>query len=267
MRIWGMAALCIILAQPAAAEKVAIPFVPPVGRDLVYRIEQDRTVDGQKSRFSATRRLRFERAGEGYVLRATLRKIDSDAPSAVTESFRAALTPLIDVEMAFRLDARGRIIALDDIDNVWAVVSQGQERMLEGFDPGSPRHRAASAVKALFTGLSAEGRLALLAGEYLPLFLFAGGDVEDGAAGRGVRTMAGSPLGRPVNVEGVLRMEDRQGEKVLLEERLAGDGVQVAVRYGLSTRSGLVEEQTRELTLGPRALTETRDLREAEVAR
>ncbi|MCI4590002.1 hypothetical protein MOK15_07835 [Sphingobium sp. BYY-5] len=270
MKAWSLPLMLLAMAaQPAAAELVPIAFAPPVGRDLAYRIDQHRTVDGQQSRFSATRSLRFERAegtGGGYVLHAALRTIDSDAPSAATESYRAALTPLIGVEMGFRVDATGKIVGLDDMDRVWASVDQGLARMMKGFAPGSSQYRAASAVQALFAGLSPEGRLALLAGEYQPLFLFAGGEVEDEAAGRGVRTVAGSPLGRPVKVEGVLRLEAREGGRFRLEENLAGDGVQVRVRYGLSTQTGMVEDQTRDLTLGGGTLTETRALRETDAA-
>ncbi|HUD92098.1 hypothetical protein [Sphingobium sp.] len=262
MKMWKLVSMLLLMgAQPAAAELVPIAFSPPVGRDLVYLIDQSRVIDGQKSRFTATRSLRFEHVGDAWLLHATLRAIDSDAPAAATQSWRAALTPLVGVEMGFRIDANGKIVGLDDMDKVWTSVEQGLAKMMAGFAPDSSRYRAASSVQTLFAGLPPDGRLALLAGEYQPLFLFAGGEVEDDAAGRGVRTVAGSPLGRPVKVEGLLRLESREGDRLRLEENLAGEGVQVAVRYGLSTQTGLVEQQTRDLTLGAKTLTETRDLR------
>ncbi len=253
--------LLALVAQPAAAEKIAIPFAPPLGRELVYQIDQHRPVAGRDSRFSARRALRFERAADGYSLQAVLRSVDSDASGAAAESFRAALTPLVGVEMRFRLDDDGKIVGLDDIDRVWASIEQGLDRMMAEPATDPPRHRAASAVKALFAGLSAEGRLALLAGEYQPLLLFAGDVVEDDAGGRGVRTVAGSPLGRPVPVEGLLRMRERAGDRLSLQEQLAGKGVQVTMRYTLSAHTGLVEDQTRTLTMGGRTLVETRTLR------
>ena len=42
---------------------------------------------------------------------------------------------------------------------------------------------------------------------------------------------------------------------------LAGKGVQVTMRYTLSAHTGLVEDQTRTLTMGGRTLVETRTLR------
>ncbi|MCP1470538.1 hypothetical protein J3E64_002226 [Sphingobium sp. OAS761] len=249
-------------AASAGADIVAIPFSPPVDRSLVYRVDQSRTIESAMRRFTATRSLRFTRDGDGYRLQATLVAIDSDAPPAAAEPFRAALTPLVGVEMHFRLDAQGHIQSLDDMDQVWASVESGLARMIGTFAPDTPRHRAGVAVQALFAGLAPQSRLALLAGEYQPLLLFAGGNVDD-ATGRGVRTVAGSPLGRPVSVEGVLHVKGRSGDQLELEEVLAGNGVDVTMHYRLSGATGLVEHQVRRMVMGERRLVEERDLRPA----
>lgn len=254
-----LAVALLAIAQPALAESIAIPFAPPTDRPLVYRIEQQRPVAGKASRFSATRDLRFEKVAEGYRLVATLRAIDSDAPAAGAEPYRAALGPLLGIAMRFRLDGHGRIVALEDMDAVWTRVQAGVDAMLASFAADSDRHRAAQKVQALFASLSPEGRLALLAGEFQPLFLFAGSQVDDGA-GRGLRTMAGSPLGRPVPVEGTLTVAGTGADALDMEEKLAGEGVQVAIRYHLSRTTGLVESQQRSLAVRSEALTETRSL-------
>ncbi|KQN10002.1 hypothetical protein ASE85_03470 [Sphingobium sp. Leaf26] len=253
------AIIAIALAQPVAAQTIAIPFAPPIDRTLSYRIEQHRPVEGVARVFSAARDLRFARTADGYRLDVTLRAIDSDAPAAGAEPYRAALTPLIGVTVRFRLDDKGRIIAADDLDAVWAKVQAGIDAMLASFPPDAPRHKAAANVQALFASLSPEGRLALLAGEVQPLFLFAGSDVA-GGEGRGLRTVAGSPLGRPVPVEGMLRVDGEAAGALDLEEKLAGDGVQVSIRYHLSRTTGLVESQQRSLAVGTLALTENRVL-------
>lgn len=249
-----------VLASPALAETVAVAFAPPTDRVLAYHIEQHRPVAGKLSRFTADRELRFERAGDGYILHVTLRRVDSDAPGDGGEAYRAALTPLIGVEHRFHLDAKGKIVALDNSEAVSEAVIKELRQMLARFPAGSPRNRTAGNVLRLFEGLPPEGRLAMLAGEIQPLFLFAASGVEDGAGGRGLRTMAGSPLGRPVPVEGTLAVAAREGDRLTLNETLHGEGVDVTVRYGLSARSGLVERQERSLTVGPDTLTETRSL-------
>ena len=254
-----IAAALIVFSQPVAAQGIAIPFAPPTDRALVYRIEQHRPVEGTTRRFSATRDLIFKRADEGYILQAVLRDIDTNAPPVGAEPYRAALTPLVGVVLRFRLDGQGRIMGLDGIDAVWGRVQAGIDAMLTKFAPDTPRHKAAANVKALFASLSPDGRLALLAGEVQPLFLFAGSNVE-GGEGRGLRTVAGSPLGRPVPVEGTLRVVGQPADALDLEEKLAGEGVQVDIQYHLSRTSGLVETQQRSLAVGSLALTESRTL-------
>lgn len=254
-----LAIVAVALAQPVVAQTIAIPFAPPTDRALSYSIEQHRPVEGVTRVFSATRDLRFARAADGYTLDVTLRSIDSDAPAAGAEPYRAALTPLIGVTVRFRLDGKGRIVAADDLEAAWGKVQAGIDAMLEKFPPDTPRHKAAANVQALFASLSAEGRLALLAGEVQPLFLFAGSDVT-GGEGRGLRTMAGSPLGRPVPVEGTLRVAGQTAGALDLEEKLAGEAIQVGITYHLSRLTGLVEKQQRSLAVGTLGLTESRTL-------
>lgn len=261
MRAIRAALLCLALLVPgiARAEAINIPFAPPLDQRLTYQIEQHRPVEGKLSRFTATRDLRFEKVADGYILHATLRAIDSDAAASGAEPYAAALTPLIGVEHLFRVDAGGQIVALDNMDAVWSAVQAGLAKMLTTYQPDTPRHKAVLSVQALLAGLSPDGRLALLAGELRPIFLFAGGKVEDGP-GRGVRTVAGAPLGRPVPVEGTLRVTAQSDVALDLDEQLAGQGINVGISYHLSRRTGLIEKQQRTLALGSRAVTEKRDL-------
>jgi hypothetical protein len=245
-------------ASAATAGTIAIPFAPPLDRTLSYRIEQHRPVEGKVSEFTATRDLRFDRDGEGFGLTVTLRAIDTNAPPSGAEPYRAALEPLVGIAMRFRLDAKGQFIGLDDMDGIWAKVQSGVDAMASGAQ--GDRQRAAKNIQALFAGLSPEGRLSLLSGEVRPILLFAAGDVEDGA-GRGLRTVAGSPLTRPVPVEGVLKLTAQDGDGLKLEENLSGQGVQAAIRYTLSRTSGLVENQDRSLIARGQILVESRSLK------
>ena len=167
------------------------------------------------------------------------------------------------MENHFHVDAAGQIVAIDNMYADWSAVQAGLAKMLAAFAPDTPRHRALLSVQALLSGLSPDGRLALLAGELRPLFLFAGGKVEDGA-GRGVRTVAGAPLGRPVPVEGTLRVTAQSDKALDLDEQLAGQGIAVGITYRLSRRTGLIEKQQRNLMLGTRAVTEKRELTPAQ---
>ncbi len=257
----GLCALALALVPaPALAEQVRIGFAPPTGRDLPYRIEQQRPVAGRTTRFSADRLLRFTAAEDGgYRLHATLTRIDTDAAGDAGEPYRVALSPLIGLALDFRVDAQGRITALDNMDAAWARVEAGLVAMRTGFEEGSARHKAVANILALFSGQSAEGRLALLSGEIQPLLLFANSLIDDEQP-RALRTMAGSPLGRPVPVEGLVALAERRGDTIDLAENLAGEGVRVDIRYRLSRVGGVVAEERRTLVMGDRKLTETRSV-------
>lgn len=265
MRAWGALAFGIALLSPALAkaEQIQIGFAPPVDRDIAYHIEQDRPVAGQMARFTADRTLRFARdetrAG-GYTLRMTLRAIDTDAIGDGGEAYRAALSPLTGMELVFRLDDVGHIIALDNIADVWTKVEARLRATTASSAEGSARHRAASNVLTLFSAQSDDGRLALLGGEIQPLLLFASSRMDD-AQPRTLRTSAGSPLARPVPVEGTVTVVGRKGTMLDLTEKLAGQGALVTVRYHVSQSSGLVVQQQRALVMGVKSLTETRTLK------
>ena len=254
-----IAFLSLALASPALAAPVAIGFAPPTGQDLLYRIEQHRPVDGRDSLFRADRILRFEKAGDGYILHVTLRSLDSDAPGAGADAYRAALSPLIGVEHRFRLDSHGKIVGLDNVDDVRATMEKALNAMVAKAPEGSAGQRTAKNVLTLLDGLTPEGRLALLSGEVQPLLLFVDSEVDD-ARPRGVRTMAGPPLGRAVAVEGESTVAAHDGNRLTLQEDLQGEGAHVAMRYTVSAQTGLVDAQERRLTLGAQMLTEKRSL-------
>lgn len=260
----AIAFLSLVLAAPALAAPVTIGFAPPTGQDLLYRIETHRPVEGRDSLFRADRTLRFERAGEGYILHVTLRSLDSDAPGAGADAYRAALSPLIGVEHRFRMDALGKIVALDNVDEVRAAMEKALNAMAAKAPAAkapadSPRQRTVQNVLTLLGGMTPEGLLAVLSGEIQPLFLFADSDIDD-AKPRGVRTMAGSPLVRAVPVEGNSTVTAHDGKSLTLEEDLAGGAVHAVMRYRLSADTGLIDRQERTLTAGGATLTESRTL-------
>lgn len=249
------------LVMPARAQEqagaVAIGFAPPLATSYLYRIEQKRVIEGRESRFVTERLLRFDKAPDGYWLSVTLRRVDTDAPPAGAEPFRAALLPLVGIQHRFLIDANGQVKSLEDDAAIAARAADALRQMLADFPQGGPRHRAASNILTLLSGLSAEGRLALLSGEVRPLFLFAN-NIVLGGEGRGLKSMAGSPLGRPVPVEGRVRRNAGQGDMLSLTEQLVGEGATVHVDYRVDRPSGLVMKQARTLSYRGLRMTETR---------
>lgn len=125
----GLGAL-LLLAAPAPPAVVAgevpsartteIAFAPPVGQPMRYRVTTRRIGrDGSLIDFAITYDLQWQRAGRGYRLSAVLRRIDSDAPPAVTRALTMMLEPLVGEDTAYMVAADGSHIDLVDPDRLW----------------------------------------------------------------------------------------------------------------------------------------------------
>ena len=125
----GLGAL-LLLAAPAspaaaAAEAPAAPtteiaFAPPVGQPMRYRVTTRRIGrDGSLIDFAILYDVKWQRAGRGYRLDAVLRRIDSDAPPAVTRALTMMLDPLVGEDVAYMVAADGSRIDMIDPDRLW----------------------------------------------------------------------------------------------------------------------------------------------------
>ncbi len=114
----------------AQASPKAIRFAPPLDRTLVYRVVQYVGTGKTQRRFESVRHLRFAPDGGGYRLTVTLRDVTGEGPRPAMARYRAALAPLIGVTQQMRIDRNGRIIAIDNMPDVWAAFMQGQRALL-----------------------------------------------------------------------------------------------------------------------------------------
>lgn len=123
----------IMLAGPAAAlasqppeappPAVAMQFAPPLDRPLAYHVIIRRLArDGSLAGFTLDYELQWRRAGRGYALRATLRRIASDAPPAVMRVMTGLVEPLLDQPADYLVAADGRNLTLDKADDFWARI-------------------------------------------------------------------------------------------------------------------------------------------------
>lgn len=116
-------------AYPAPAEAVdAMRFAPPLDRPLAYRVTTRRLGrDGSLISFSLLYRLRWQAAGRGYRLIATLDRIDSDARPAIARMLTAALQPLVGEPVTYMVAPDGREIDMIDPDGLWQRVAARTE--------------------------------------------------------------------------------------------------------------------------------------------
>jgi hypothetical protein len=158
------------LAAPAAAR-----FAPPIGVPLRVESVQQRDDGAGPRRFAVTHDLVFARAPGGYRATLTLRG-DSAADSGDTiGAFARLQSALAGQPVTAMLDRAGRIVAVDDLDALWArlraaiaaVASGSPARMrtrdllLAQHDAATPAQRIetiAGTLAAVSAGAEAERR-------------------------------------------------------------------------------------------------------------
>lgn len=171
---WSFA-LFLLAAQPAATSDASFGapatqstspiFAPPLNRTMTYHVTTRRQArDGALVSFSLFYTLRWDRAGRGYRLAATLDRIESDARPDVVRGLTAVLQPLVGETMAYLVAPDGSSIDLIDADDLWQRALTKTEAMgAEGLRdeakqlarilaalPPAERERAATAdVRAL----------------------------------------------------------------------------------------------------------------------
>jgi hypothetical protein len=157
-------------ATPAATPEqrnVSIPFDPPLGHALNYRLTSTETRRGQAHSTTLDMRVVFRRDGAGYVMTATY-----DLPPGIPRSNPVAAVLLRPLEL--RLDADGAIIGMVDEPAYWAAIDGIMDNIIRSLGADA---RGAEAVRATFTAMRAmpdEERLALIARNVVPLLEFGG---------------------------------------------------------------------------------------------
>jgi len=170
------AALLLLFAEPPraplspappSASLVAAPlrFAPPIGQPMAYRVTTRRiTRTGTLASYTLVYALRWERAGRGLQLAATLQRIDSDARPELVRALTDLLQPLIGQTLTYLVAPDGSSIDLIDPEAQWARVlgsvqamgaraAQGEARQIAGMLaalPPAERDKMATAdVRAL----------------------------------------------------------------------------------------------------------------------
>lgn len=131
MLLGGIGGALLLIAQPLAgpgdapvAAIAPIPFAPPVGRAMTYRVTTRRIGrDGSFINFTLVYALQWQRVGRGYQLDATLQRIDSDAPLAVTRALTTMLQSLVGEPLAYLVAPDGSRIDLVDPEGLWERAS------------------------------------------------------------------------------------------------------------------------------------------------
>ncbi len=165
-------------AVNAEAERVRIPFAPPLNKKLRYRWEKSVTRDGKTTPYWSVNDWFFKRAGKAFTL-----TVEPVMSGPVDTTPNAPLTPdalenQFGPSMSVRVSADGEIAGLIDEDRYWRTYFQAMDEMLaarlKGLSVSEDGRVVADAMIKLMKESPREARLARLTESLQPYFEFVG---------------------------------------------------------------------------------------------
>jgi hypothetical protein len=154
----------------AADDIISIPFDPPIGTTLTYRMSQNDSRNEQQAPVALNMRVTFARDGDGYIM-----TVVSDLPPG-TPGGEIAL--LLQRPTSIRLNPDGEMIAMVDEDAYWASVDRMTALMPAPAD-AAERH-VTTTVVARMRALPPDERLALITRGFAPIVALAGHELAAG---------------------------------------------------------------------------------------
>lgn len=145
------AALLLLVAEPLPAPAppplapAAMPsrFAPPLDRPMTYRVTSRRlSRDGTMASYTLVYALRWDGAGRGVQLAATLRRIESDARPELAQALTGLLRPLVGQTLTYLVASDGSGVDLVDPDAQWARVLGNVQDLGAGAARGEARQMA-----------------------------------------------------------------------------------------------------------------------------
>jgi hypothetical protein len=177
-------------------------FAPPLG--VPIHIVTERTQGDGPSRFTVRveRTVRFTRDGIGYRAEIVLVKADSGDRTDMAAMLQAGFTGLAGRPMTFRLDAAGKVVAIDDQQAIWDRFCNSVIGIVAARHKGTPAERTALAERmaAPLRALPPERQQATLGSLVSALVAT---HVTDPPGIRPIRIPGSSPYGGTVELTGV----------------------------------------------------------------
>jgi hypothetical protein len=154
-----------------AAQRAQIPFSPPVGQKLSYRLARvDKEAGGEK-RSEGQVDVSFRRARDGYAMEVVY-VLGSGAAGFAGDPALSLLTK----PLSFRVNDGGEIVGIDNETAYWASF----ELLMAKMEQGSKDAAAVRSAVDMLRGLPAQSRLALLSRGVAPLLALSASELGVG---------------------------------------------------------------------------------------
>lgn len=194
-------------------------FAPPLDRTFTVEIMQARSVAQVRGVYRSSRTVRFQRDRDGVVAVLTVGPSEQAAATGADgDLFERAMAALAGQTMRFRLDSRGAVVGLDELDAHWRRLVD----TIAQLSPGGGGERYAAPLR----GFPPAARLKFLASMLDPILP----DPARHLPGeRPVQVAARAPAGAPLQLQGRERVARRGDGTLLVSVDATGDDGRAAV--------------------------------------
>lgn len=219
-----------------AAETLKIPFAPPLGQKLHYRLTgSEPDADPAKPKPSIGMTVEFARTGEHYVMAVAF-----EVPGAADVASEP-LAVLLTTPMRYRVDGDGVIVGFEDEDAYWA----GFETTMTSLErqPGRPDSAAIRGGIASIRALPLEERLSRMSKRIAPLIAMSASEFPLGIE---LELEEGAEPGETASILAARSGSNRA--TISLVNTASAEALQAtaAARGGNSSEEGPVAAETRE---------------------
>ena len=200
-------------ATERAPQSVAIPFAPPLGQPLRYRLVRETTRGGRPQRTELMLAVTFRRSGSDYVMSVRF-ELPAGVPPPAASS---AVSLIFSRPTEFRLTPSGEIVELLDMDGHWAAGERAVEEMTGQSAVDASARQAVAEMIARIRALPPEAQLELFARNVAPIVAAAGVELTVGEELRD-SGMAHSLLGSLMQ-NATIRLDSADGRIARLSSR------------------------------------------------
>ena len=172
-----------VQGEAAAGETVELPFAPPLGRTLRYRLVRERSGARGPERHEVHFNIAFRRVGADYVM-SSLPLLPAGVPRP-PESSPFAL--VVNRPTEFRIGENGEIIELLDLERHWEAAEAGLAE-LDRANPNPRAREAAAAVLRRIRAMPPDAQIELFSRNIAPVIGAAGATFPIGRELRDERT-------------------------------------------------------------------------------
>jgi hypothetical protein len=181
----------LLAPQPASAARIALPCEIPAPADFTLTHDQQGwSSDGKPWTVSLAQSVHVERDAQGFRLTIGPARATSNLDEAGQHRLAAAYDARVQLPVTLRLDAEGRFIGVEALEDHWKAYVGRLEQVVRDLEREGKSGARGRAALAALADADETTRIGLIADDAGPLLQHCGQSVEAATAAEGIVTIA-----------------------------------------------------------------------------